>query len=353
MAMTQPKAEGDGLCPLQSLSDAVAEAQLHFAGLQAELREKDEVHSVCMAAAQETQRRLEARLKNKDSEHFDLRQQLQQQSDALAASIQLSEDLSWQLQQKSDELIQHAAAAEDLQTKLERKMGKPDEGLVACQAACNKKEDEVNQLLARNECLVAELAATELRRKDLELRLAKSQPKELGGSAPHVDTDQSDSWPELVGTLVKDSKEKLYPGNFVYAWSQKWPEKNIDEYKPVKKISDAINKYVNNVALDADGYYFFVGEARLRQHQPAHSSPRRDTAETREGARPARSGAAVVKSRNCPQPSKTGRSPSAPRSRTRRPLPRPKRSASSLSWPKPTRAPCVQWVRSPAINRNA
>ena len=56
-------------------------------------------------------------------------------------------------------------------------------------------------------------------------------------------TDQSDSRPELVGTFVPDWEEKLYPGNSLYAWNQKLPEKNMDAEKPVKKISDTINKY--------------------------------------------------------------------------------------------------------------
>ena len=72
---------------LQGLSEAVGEAQLHFASLQAELQKKDEAHSAYLATAQKTQRRLEAKLEGKNSENLDLCQQLQQRSDALAAYV--------------------------------------------------------------------------------------------------------------------------------------------------------------------------------------------------------------------------------------------------------------------------
>ena len=90
-------------------------------------------------------------------------------------------------------------------------MAKLDEGLVACQAACNQKDDEVNQLLAKSECLVTQLAATELKRKDLQLPLAKPQSKELGGSVPHVIPTKAIRGPSLWERLCPTGKRSFTP----------------------------------------------------------------------------------------------------------------------------------------------
>lgn len=67
--------------------------------------------------------------------------------------------------------------------------------------------------------------------------------------------DKRAAWSKRIVELSKAARTGLHIVNVQSAWCLRWPGDTIDQYKPCKKLKDAIEKYSEDVVVD--NYYVF------------------------------------------------------------------------------------------------